>query len=379
MNICIVNEQFNMGGAQRVAIELANTLQEKSNQVTLIDFSGKNNFHYKVNTNIEINKNISLRSIRRKIIGKLLNIKFTMSDIPVNTYDLYKEQIDQLIEELQKNKYDVVIMCQGILTSIIPLIKTVCPNQKIIAWQHNEFDIYINHYNKLFINDYVSGVKQSDLVICLTEADRNKFKKLNRNTCYIYNPLTIDSYDKNKSELNNKLILYVGRLNVKQKGLDYIIEIAKNTEKDWKILVAGDGKDRRKFIKMINDNDLKEKIILEGNLNTKELTELYLSSSVFISTSRWEGFGLVITEAMSFGLPIISFENNGPTEILKDGEYGVLVTKNNVAEFSKKLNDLINSLPKRKYYQNRSLVRVKEFKKEEIVKEWEYRLKKLVE
>src|SRR5699024_31896 len=102
-----------------------------------------------------------------------------------------------------------------------------------------------------------------------------------------------------------------------QKGLDYLIEIGKVLNENWEILVAGDGADKDTFNQMIKENYLEDKIILKGSLKSEELVDLYKSGSIFISTSRWEGFGLVITEAMSFGLPIVSFNNSGPREILK--------------------------------------------------------------
>lgn len=65
-------------------------------------------------------------------------------------------------------------------------------------------------------------------------------------------------------------------------------------------------------------------------------------------TSRWEGFGLVLTEAMSFGLPIIAFENSGSNEVLDNGKYGIVVEQGNVEEFSRELNRMISDYDLRK-------------------------------
>lgn len=378
MNICFVNDTFNgRGGVSRVTIELANSLQGNGNQVSLIDFSGENQFYFEVNKDINIPKVIRSRTLKRKIITKLLYFKNSINKLPLNIIDLYKEQKEDLVKHLKSNNYDVLIMCQGILTALIPNIKKELPNLKVVAWQHNEYEIYINQYHKKYINDYLLGIECSNQVVCLTEEDQRKFSKLNNNSICIYNPLTMTNEEWNISTLKNKNIVFAGRLLIQQKGLDYLIEIGKRINNDWNILVAGDGDDKDKFIQMIKENNLENKVILKGMLNSKELADLYKSGSVFISTSRWEGFGLVITEAMSFGLPIISFKTRGPKEIIKNGEYGLLIEKNNITKFCEKLNQLIDDPQMRKIYQDKSLERSQDFKKDVILSEWISVLNKL--
>jgi len=375
MDICLVNDSFKMGGVERVVIELANSFQENNNNVTLIDFSGDYKFYYNVNDEINRPDIIKPRIIKRKMIGKILKLKCQVTKQKINVYDFFREQARDLIEYLKINNHDILILCQGILTALIPLIKKEIPNIKIIAWQHNEYDIYINNYYKEIITDYLMGINKADLVVCLTEEDSKKFRKLNNNTCYIYNPLTI-SYNKQRvSNLNNNNIIFVGRLNIEQKGLDYLIEIGEKLKNGWRILVAGDGPDKQILVKMIRKKNLEDKVILKGSLKSEELVELYSSGSIFISTSRWEGFGLVITEAMAFGLPVISFNNHGPQEILKDGEFGVLIERNNLKDFLCRLSELIDDSGKREFYQKKSLERVKDFRKEIIFNEWNSKLK----
>ncbi|KZZ83904.1 glycosyltransferase [Bacillus sp. SJS] len=376
MKICIVNEGFEMGGVEKVTIQLANSLQEKGHDLFLIDFSGKNETFYQVNREVKKNNIIKQRTVRRKIIGKIIKIKYCIEKKSINILNLYKEQTFDLINFLDKTNCDVLIVNQGVLTALIPIIKNKIPRLKIIAWQHNEYEVYINKYSTNYINDYLSGVKLADSVICLTQADQQKFVNLNKQSKYIYNPLTIKEVNK-ISNINSKNIIFVGRLKLEQKGLDYLIKIGEKITGDWKIIIAGDGPDKKKFLNMIKENKLENKIILKGTLNNEELVDFYLSGAVFISTSRWEGFGLVITEAMSFGLPIISFNNNGPTEILNNGEYGVLIEKNNIDEFVVKLIELLNNPIKRMYFQKKSLRRVVDFRKENIVCTWDRYLKNL--
>lgn len=378
MDICIVNNDFKMGGVQRVVIELANSMQERDHNISLISFSGDSEFYYHVNPKVKKTKAIKPRTIRRKIIGRLVRLNRMISQKDMNVFILYKEQIRDLISYLRLQDFDVLIMNEGVLTAIIPFIKKELPKLKIVGWQHNEYEVYVKNYNKKIINDYLLGVEQADLIVCLTKTDQKKFCKLNPNSTFIYNPLTITNNNNMISDLTNKQVIFVGRLVLEQKGLDYLIELAKNLKDDWKISVAGDGVDKDVFIQLINQHNLEDKFKLKGSLNNKELINLYLSGSIFVSTSRWEGFGLVITEAMSFGLPIISFNNSGPKEILKNGEYGVLIERNNIKHFSDELNELIENPTKRKYFQDKSIERIKDFKKDVIIKEWESKLNELI-
>ncbi|MGG4407199.1 glycosyltransferase family 4 protein [Niallia taxi] len=368
MKISFVNDGFDMGGVERVTIKIANSLQENGHQVSLIDFSGKNHYYYDINKDIKIRNVISERVLKRKLIRKALLYKYRISNKQNSIYYLYKEQIDQLIKFVKENRPDILVVCQGILTAAIPWVKREIKDTKIIAWQHNDFDVYVNDYYKEFVDDYLFGVKQADKVICLTNADIRKFKSFNNNSCNIYNPLTIS--EEKLSNLESKYIVFVGRLKIEQKGLDYLIPIGKSLGKDWKIVVAGDGPDREKFQKLISDNNLQDKFILKGSVSSEELVDIYSSGSIFISTSRWEGFGLVITEAMACGLPIISFKNLGPNEILNQGKYGILIENYDVQEFVVNLKELMVNPEKRKYLQGKSLERVTDFKIEKILQDW---------
>jgi glycosyltransferase involved in cell wall biosynthesis len=361
-----------MGGVERVTIELANALQERGHKLSLIDFSGENIFYYKTNEYIEKPKAVKRRSVSRKVIGRLLKLINRIGNKSDNVFTMFKEQTNDLIDHLKEKDYDVLIVNSGILTSLIPQIKNDIPDLKIIAWQHNEFDIYVNHYNKNHITDYIGGVKQADLLVCLTKADQ-----LSKKGSFIYNPLTIENNNE-ISKLTNNQIIFVGRLNLKQKGLDYLIPLGKSLKSDWTILIAGDGPDKSKLLELIKKNELEDKIILKGPLTGEKLFDFYLSGSIFISTSRWEGFGLVLTEAMAFGLPVVSFDNSGPKEILENGESGILIEKNNIKEFSLRLDELIEEPLKREYYQQKSLERVMDFNKEVIVDKWESKIKNVV-
>lgn len=369
MKIMIVSEQFNLGGVERVSTEIANAFTEFS-EVTLLSFTNTSHFYYETNNKVNKINYPHKMSFLWKIKKKMLNIASILTKKEQQIYQIYNKQYTFLVNKIKEIKPDIVILSQGILTSIVPKLKEVYQNCKYITWQHNEFEIYTKQYYKKFITSYINGLRHSDAVICLTKHDKLKYGEHNSNTFTIYNPLTITNFKDRYCDISSKIIIFVGRIVMEQKGLDYVIEIAKTLNKEWIIKVAGDGPDRIRFEKLIKRENLTDRIHLVGALSNEQLQDLYLTGSMFISTSRWEGFGLVITEAMIFGLPVVSFANAGPKEILNDGEFGFLIEKHNIRKFSEIVNVLAADLNLRRDYQKLSMMRAEDFNINQIRNEW---------
>lgn len=375
MRICFINDGFNLGGVEQVVTTLSNAMAEEYFDITLLDFSGVNSFFYKLDSRIKTPKDIRKRKFSRKVRTCLYKKYSSLLRKELNVINIYKEQFQDLIIHLSKNTYDILILSQGLLTALVPAIKRHIPDIKIIAWQHNDYDIYINDYYHLYISDYILGLEKSDLVVCLTKEESEKYRKHNENTIYIYNPLTIT--DPIISNLKGNRILFVGRLSIKQKGLDYLLDLTNKIQEDFEIHIAGDGKDKNHFTKLISKSDLNEKVRLVGPLNQEELKNFYSQGTLLISTSRWEGFGLVITEAMASGLPIIAFENKGPNEILDYGKYGILVEKYNLSKFASEIESILKNRRRLKELQQLSLERSSDFNIIQIKDKWKESIKKL--
>lgn len=117
--------------------------------------------------------------------------------------------------------------------------------------------------------------------------------------------------------------------------------------------------------------NVKNKVVFYGYLKNDDLTKHYLNSSMYTITSRWKGFSLAVVEAMSFGLPIISFGDTGSSELLDQGKYGKLVKNGNVGKIIDELNLFIDKEKLRFEFQKKSLERVKDFYIERIISDWE--------
>ena len=369
MKVGIVNRDFSLGGAQRVAIEVAKGLSSNDEyDVDVIAFVGERQFFYNDIGACNRIENTSKKRIIEKIRHRLsaYHYKFLKKQYKISR--MFQNQINGLASIFKKEKYDIVILCQGDLTALIPTLKNQFPSIKFIAWQHNSYDIYMERYHVAYLEEYLMGLRQADEVICLTKQDQQLFRKHNEKAKVIHNPLTISTHE--ISDLKNNTIVFVSRIDIEQKGLDYLVELVKRSPDDWNYVIAGDGLNIVEFKKLIMENNINNKITLKGALHGEDLVNHYLNGSIFISTSRWEGFGLVITEAMSCGLPVISFDNSGPREIMNDGEYGILINKYDIDHFYSELEKLMKDENLRKIYQQKSIQRASDFSLEIIIKKW---------
>lgn len=173
---------------------------------------------------------------------------------------------------------------------------------------------------------------------------KNANIKVKNNLVFIPNPI---SFPKNKKTNKSKIILAVGRLDF-VKGFDLLIkawgEIYSN-HLDWKLQIVGSGEEKNNLFKIIKQNDIKN---IELIPETKKIERFYSNASIYIMSSREEGWGMVILEAMAFGLPIISFENSGAKKLIENYHTGIFVKLNNVEDLAKTISYMIFNPLKRR-------------------------------
>lgn len=130
-------------------------------------------------------------------------------------------------------------------------------------------------------------------------------------------------------------VVMVKRLNHERKGQDLLIEAAKRIihekgRKQIRFDLIGDGESRSFLEDMISEFDLKDHVFLLGNMNRDEVYGRLSEYDLFVHPSRFEGFGLTVTEAMAAKLPVVASNIEGPAEILQNGRYGLMFEKDDV-------------------------------------------------
>lgn len=358
MKILICVENLVMDGLKRVSTVIGNELAKK----------------------IEVNYySLSDNASFFKLAAPLITSKH-----PVNTgksfrgkepFINYQDQITDLIRVLEVGNYDAVILTAGLLTSFIPKIKNQLPNMHCVAWMHNSYETYMNNYYQFMKPEFTDGLAAADRVVVLTNHDLKGFSWHQSKTILLYNPLTININQ--LSNLNNPVISMVSRIDTQQKGLDLLLSTAKQLQDGWTIKLAGDGPDFNDFQKEIKRLGLESKLQLLGTLADQQLQKHYQTSSIFLMTSRWEGMPLVIGEAMSFGLPVISMNNTGAYEYLLDSEFGIITADHDATDFVEKLNYLAQNKKKREYWSKKALERSQSFLLQNIVEQWQVMLEQI--
>ncbi len=181
-----------------------------------------------------------------------------------------------------------------------------------------------------------------------------------------------------------KIILAVGRLDAWYvKGFDLLIsawgKIASKYE-DWKLVIAGQGNDNSVSLmeNFIKQNNVEDRVVLAGFTNN--IIEWYKKSSIFVLSSRWEGFGLVLIEAMSQSCACIAADFRGrQNEIISKKDEGILCDIDNVDSLSSSMSLLIDNQELRSKIQFNAYQRSKYYQIETVIKDWNLLIKDINE
>ena len=179
-----------------------------------------------------------------------------------------------------------------------------------------------------------------DALVVLTDRDSEKYTFIDRKKLFVI-PNSMSFITNDICDINSKKILSVGRLS-KQKGFDLLIDaLAKiDIKDDWEVNIVGEGEDKNKLINQIREKKLQKQVnILD---TTDDIKSLFAASSFYVMSSRWEGLPMVLIEAKTYGLPIVSFDcPEGPSFVVRNGIDGYLVQPENTDELAKKIEMLM--------------------------------------
>ena len=230
---------------------------------------------------------------------------------------------------------------------------------------------------KLWMNQLISKINQLDRFVVLSHEDKEEWKEIDQSKIeVIYNPVSF--YPTHIGTGSSKKIIAVGRYTY-QKGFDLLIEawqIVHKMHPDWELHIYGEG-NRASFQKQVQALNLQNTCFLHPV--SSQIEDKYLESSIFAFSSRYEGFGMVLVEAMACGVPPVSFACPcGPKDIITDGQDGLLVENGNIGMLAEKICYLIENEDIRKQLGDNARESVKRFDIEKIMSEWKDLFEELI-
>ncbi len=354
MKICIICQNLQtLGGLQVVVAAVAQQLRaaEKAEITFLMPklkekpcFSLSDGFDMK-----ELDDFVPVQNQKHKRIIRTLNRKTGCLDfsaaVPMMERMLFsKASIERLAKFVNAEKFDWVIGAAfnySLLTAMIA-DKVDC---RTAGWMHSTFQGYYEvrgtaYYGLKCLNR--KYLPRLDCCFVLNQNDKKAFdQNYGMNTVVLHNPIRAKSAQQRKHKQGE--LLFVGRLNKQVKGLDYLAEIMKQLKRDsveFHLTVVGSGPDEEWLKQEVQANGLSAYVTFTGF--QENVTPYYEQASVLLSTSRWEGFGMTIVEAMSVGVPCVSFDNDGACEIVRNGKDGILIPRYEVDEFAQAVKKLLS-------------------------------------
>lgn len=332
-DICIVSPSLSGGGAERVAVNLANYFASVSMSVDLVLLITRDDYKNDVSDDVRV---VELRKSR---------VRYSL--LSLRKY-IRRARPECILSVIRDSNMMVAAACLGLKRKPVLLFREANTLHSV------RLSGVVNKSVLMRMSYRMARIVIANSPDTLTDLRVSRIVRENRTeTCVIPNPvlpesqLTATDYDMVHPWLRDnglKVILNVGRLTVNkdQETLIRAFQLVYQQRKDVRLVILGKGEQESKLKGIRRSLGLQDVVAFPGFVPNP--VDYYHGSSVFVLTSRWEGFGNVIVEALSAGCPVISTNcPGGPREILGNGKFGKLVGIGDYVRLSKEILETLNS------------------------------------
>lgn len=313
--------------------------------------------------------------------------KITYHDItvkgnPLQYFINYRKGIKEIIKKINP---DIISVCDdGLKGLLLPyVIGKPCP---MVYERHASKNIEIKKDNlkildqlkrKIMFKLMDIGAAKYDTFVVLTNGNTKEWNI--QNMVVIPNPLSFFPKKEQLSSLTNKNILAVGNHGF-QKGYDRLLQgwkIVLEKYPDWILNIYGKIDDDKKHIKLAEHLGISKNVFVHQPV--KNIETKYKEASIYVMSSRSEGFGMVLIEAMAYGVPCVSFDcPSGPKDIIEDKKDGFLIKNGDISTFSSKICSLINNYDLRKKMGVNARLKSEKYLTKNIIPIWDNLFKGLL-
>lgn len=358
-----------LGGIQRITIAKASALANiVGNEVWIIVTDHRKEIVLPINSKVHI-INLNVNYFADDWRGKWYVLKGILQK-----RRLHKKLLAKQLEIIQP---DIVIATGTSEKNFLPTIR-ISTSPIFIREIHNHKyyrrDAAATIFAKCMailgdIIDYNICIKKYDKIVILSKEDKERNWKKDAKVVVIPNPLTANVTK--QSTCSEKRVIAAGRL-AYQKHFDALIDawyIVHKAHTDWQLDIWGDGTEKEALQNQINQYGLQDTVQLKGY--AQNVIEKMHNYSIFALSSRFEGFGLVILEAMANGVPVVSFACPcGPKDIITDGKDGILIPHENTELLAQGIINLIEDEAKRIDMGQNAVAKAKQFNTDTIIQQW---------
>ena len=356
------------GGIERVLTTKMNYLSDKAGYevwVILTDGKGKNPY-FPLSDKIHI-VNLDLNFEELWSLGFLKKIF-----VYLKKQRIYKKKLKEALYEIRP---DITV---STLRREINFITSIKDGSRKVGEMHvnranyrnfeaNDINALKKIFERIWMKSLVGKLKKLDQFVVLTDEDRRNWHELD-NVTTIPNPLNV--FPTIESNQSARKVIAAGRY-CYQKGFDLLLRawaIVNEKHKDWRLDIYGAG-NNVEYKNLANTLNICQNVGI--NPPTDNIYAKYADASIFVFSSRFEGFGMALLEAMATKLAVVSFACPcGPKDIISDGNDGVLVTNEDIQELADKICYLIENEEERKSMAENAKLKAMQYSVDNIMHRW---------